>query len=293
MRSWSFFIFAFLAFSGPIPRHVLAEDPIHLGVSDKRIDAFFDLDFGVHQIPKTNVIFSQNPKIADQTRLEKVLGLDVNGVTRQVLQDSFGGKDPDPRFTISAKAEGDGLVISPWIFLNVLEDGRVLLWTIWNVEYWDLYWNKMKWKGCCFACMSGPRPLTGKGGWDSDDGKIFEAAIRKDAQKLIELTRKDLTGGYRQLNHRSERILAPWLGQKKAKEIGVDLREIDPKTFMVNYFGEKEATEFEAGGLVGVLLKDLNKSSLLFSGSSIVPNDFGEIVPKKQKITPSPSPQNK
>ncbi|HEY5040331.1 MAG TPA: hypothetical protein VIJ93_14800 [bacterium] len=264
-----------------------AEDPIRLNVTDRLLDSFFDLPFGVHQILKTNVLFSQSLKTANAKEMDKALALDINGITRNVLREQFGGKDPDGGFTISGKADGETLEITPWVLLNIQDDGQVLPWMVWEVEYWDLYWNKKKWDGYCIVCLSKPRPIDGKGGWSSNGCELLEQEVKTNARKLLEAARIDLTGGYKKNHYHSIRKKTVWMFDKKPKEIGFDVSEIDPENLMVSNFLDKAAADFFAAGLTGVLLKIVHTNTVLFNGALIIPKDFGETVEVK------PSPQTK
>ncbi len=111
------------------PVMALAGDAIHLGISDRHLDAFFDLPFAYHQVPKTNVLLSTKVQKGNAAEIDKALSTDVNGISRQVLVDSFGGKEVKDGFAISADSDGDSLSITPWVLLQFLDDGEVKEWT--------------------------------------------------------------------------------------------------------------------------------------------------------------------
>ncbi len=254
-----------------------AEDPIRIGVSNKLMDSFFDLPFGVHQIPKTNVILSQSIKSKDAKEIEKILGLDVNAITRKALQDQFNGKVMDGRFTISGDSDKDLLEITPWVLLNFSEDGQVVPWMVWQVEYWDLYWNKKKWEGYCAACLSGPRAIEGKESWSSNGGEFLEQAFKMDALKLLEAAKTDLIGGYKDVSFQTETMEAVWMFEKKPNEKEFETFEVDPDTLLVKNFLDKTWSDFSAGGLSGLLLKSLHSNTVLFNGALIVSKDLWEV----------------
>jgi hypothetical protein len=260
-------------------------DLIRIGISDKRIDSFFDMPLGVHQIPKTNIIYSQTPKTANVAELDKALSLDINDITRTILQDQFKGKDPDGGFTISGGADGDLLEVTPWILLNISDEGMVTPWVVWNVEYWDQYWGKMKWKGFCVACLSLPEPLEGQGGWVSKGREYLEQAIDSDCSTLLRHVKTDLKGGFKKNQFQTGRLKAVWMFGKKSKEIDVDFTGLDPETILVKNLGDQDWKNFEGGGLTGLLLKKAFPNSVLLNGALIIPNDFGEPIEE----TPSPA----
>src|SRR5258708_130641 len=188
-----------------------AEDPICLSVSNQLVDGFFDLpSFDAHQIPKTNVVLSKTVKTPGALEMEKNLGIDVNGITQKVLEEQLGGKDAAGRFTLSQKSEGNLLVISPWVYLNLLDDGRAVPWMVWTVEYWDLYWSKKKWQGSCVACLSEPKPLDGTGGWASKGGKALQKTVKTCALKLLGMAETDLLGGYKKKQFQKNTVDTVW-----------------------------------------------------------------------------------
>jgi hypothetical protein len=270
-----------------------AEDLIHLGVSDKMIDSLFDMAIGAHLIPKTNVVLSRNIGPGDPKRFDKVLALDINGITRKVLLDQFKGKDPNGGFTLSGDSDGELLIINPRLLLNVSEDGLVTPWLIWNVEYWDLYWNKKKWEGYCSICLSKPKAMDGADGWTSNGGKSLEQAVENDARKLIELTEIDLKGGFKNKPFLSKRVKAAWLSDKEIKEEKVDYLDADAETILVKNLGEKEADNYAAAnslgfglaGSLGVGLGEIASYTILFNGSLVLSNDFGYSAKEKLKPT--------
>jgi hypothetical protein len=269
-----------------VPVAARAGDSINLAITDKKLDAFFDMPLDFHQIPKTDVFLSQSPKTADDRGAEKMLGLDIAAITRGILIKQFNGKTEDGGFNISENPDGDSLQITPWVFLQFLDDGRVMLWTVWNVEYMDLYWNKKQWDGYCFAGLSLPRPLEGQDSWTSDGGVAFGRAVEADAQKLLEMTRDDLRGVYQKLPFQSCRMKAVWIFEKKSKELDVNYTPVDSSALMIRSFEDDALRTFLAGGLTGLLLKSVSTSTVLFNGSLILSKQAGEMVP----ATPTPSP---
>jgi hypothetical protein len=271
--------FGFLFFSLFTPIGVQAADDIHLGITDKQLYSFFDVSGEYHQILKTNVMLSSKIKSPNAAKIEKTLSLDLAAISREALLDEFESKSEKDGFAIAAGSDGDSLFITPWVLLQFLEDGRVMAWTCWNVQYWDLYWNKKKWEGACFAGLSDPRPLEGDQGWISDSGEYLKQAVINDTRALVECAMKDLNGSFKSYKFQKSKLRGVWFSEKKATEMNATYLKPDTENLLIYKYDDRVLQNFLAAGLTGVLLKTALPNSILFNGSLLLPSKSVEIVP--------------
>jgi hypothetical protein len=171
--------------------------------------------------------------------------------------------------------------------MRVLDDGRVLPWTVWNIECRDLYWNKKKWEGECFCCMSSARPLEGPGGWTADGGDALRKAVEVDAKELIAAAKKEIDGTYKNAKFNSGELKASWIGETKSKKIHVNYIETGTGAVMIRSYDDNSLMTFLGGGLTGLLLKSLFPNSVLFNGSLILSK--GDLEPLGGSPTPAAS----
>ncbi|HUO57804.1 MAG TPA: hypothetical protein VMV05_06470 [bacterium] len=276
-----------LSFLLLMPLTSQARDIIQLGFTDKKLDAFFDSNLNFHQVPKTNVMLSAKVKSVNAQEIDQALTLDVNSISREVLVKAFDGQETKDGFTISGKSEGDSLFITPWVLLQFLDDGQVTAWTCWNVEYWDLYWNKKKWEGYCFAGLSGARPLEGKDGWTAQEGLHLKEAIQADTRELLECAMKDLSGSYKNVKFEHSKFQGVWIAEKKPKEISASFFKTAAGNLLINKYDDRAYLHFRAGGLTGLFLKAILPNSVLFNGSLLMPSEAVQVLPDKPTSQPT------
>ena len=241
------------ALSQPMPE---LKGPLALKVLNEQPSKMNDMPLGVYQIPDTSVYASGHQGASNVGMLFGIIGVaaahaaaqstgekktqdatthlkvDLRSITEQMLADELARRADSGRFAPVGSAGNGTIEIIPYLVVNFIGNDRARFWVALKTSLKDAG-GEEKWKTKYHAGVGDARPLTGEGGWASDDGRPVRDVVDKNLRLAIDALLRDASGMLPRGTGRTVAIKTRWVWMKPFLERNAAVLEETEDTLVV------------------------------------------------------------
>jgi len=241
------------ALSQPMPE---LKGQLALKVLTEQPSKMNDMPLGVYQIPDTSVYVSGHQGASNVGMLFGIIGVaaahaaaqstgekktqdatthlkvDLRSITEQMLADELSRRADSGRFAPVGSAGNGTIEIIPYLVVNFIGEDRARFWVALKTSLKDAG-GEEKWKTKYHAGVGEARPLTGEGGWASDDGGPVRDVVGKNLRLAIDALLRDASGTLPRGTGRTVAIKTQWVWMKPFFESRAAVLEETEDTLVV------------------------------------------------------------
>ena|SRR2546425_1447560 len=206
-----------------------------------------DMPLGVYQIPDTSVYVSGHQGASNVGLLFGIIGvaaahaaaqstgekktqeaqahlrIDLRMLTEEALTQELARR-ADGRFVPPDGARVSSLEVIPYVVVNFIGEDKARFWVVLKTALKDASGDQ-KWKTRYHAGVGEARPLTGEGGWASDDGAPVREVVRRNLRLAVDALLRDASGGLPRGTGRTVLVKTQWVWMKPFFERNAEVLE--------------------------------------------------------------------
>lgn len=173
---------------------------------------------------------ARNDMRIDNFNLPFDLGMMAYNTVRKALP------DPGGRFLFDEDIKKDSYRIVPFAIVNFLDSRRARIWTVLDVEYWDLALDEKLWEGWYMAGAGKPLSFSGPNSCALGHWAALNSRITSQMGMAVQTLVADLEGKLRDVQKSQQMLTASFGLSKKPQTETVQILKSTPQWDMVTGF---------------------------------------------------------
>ncbi len=146
-------------------------------------------------------------------------------MAKDCIQNEFNQFKDKGQIKYSDKPEESEIQITPYTVFNFVNENQSQLWTLLKLELNPANHNFDGWKCRYIVGLGQSRPMTGEGGWTTDQEKILKRDLNYNFQVAAWVMLRDILGKLRQEKVPTQKLSGRWVFYNDYHEANVKVLE--------------------------------------------------------------------